>query len=61
MQDSKGDEFLVEKHGILTQVLPDKVLSLPPLQEADAFFYDLRSAAENEQNTAHFNFDITLA
>ena len=27
----------------------------------DAFFYDLRSAAENEQNTAHFNFDITLA
>ncbi len=61
MQDSKGDEFLVEKHGILTQVLPQKVLSLPGLEEADTFFYDLRSAAENEQDTAHFNFDITLA
>lgn len=61
MLDAKGDAFRVETHGILTQVLPEKVLSLPGLDEADACFYDLRAAEEHEHNTAHFNFDITLA
>lgn len=61
MLDSKGDAFLVEKHGVLTQVLPEKVLSLPAVGYADAFFYDLRSANGNERETARFNFDVSLA
>ena len=61
MLDAKGDAFLVEKHGILTQVLPEKVLSLPRLEEADACFHDLRAAEEHERDTARFNFDIALA
>ena len=61
MLDAKGDAFLVEKHGILTQVLPEKVLNLPGLEEADACFHDLRAAEEHERDTARFNFDIALA
>jgi len=61
MSDSKGDSFRVEKSGILTQIMAEKVMSIPVLPEADAEFFDYRHADGHEKKTARFNFDISLA
>ncbi len=61
MCDSKGDEFLVEKNGILTQVFAEKVMDIPSVRDADASFYDFRFTDGRKTDPAHFNFDITLA
>ena len=61
MSDSKGEIFRVEKSGILTQVMSEKVMSVPVPPEADAEFLDYRHASGKEKNTARFNYDISLA
>ncbi len=61
MRDSKGDEFFVEKHGILTQVFAEKVMEIPAVRGADASFYDFRFADGRKTESARFNFDISLA
>ena len=61
MSDSKGDVFLVEKSGILTQVMAEKVMSVPVPPEADAEFLDYRHATGKEKGKARFNYDISLA
>ncbi|MBO7147307.1 MAG: U32 family peptidase [Lentisphaeria bacterium] len=61
MTDAKGDGFRIRKQGILTQVLPEKVMSVPPLKEASARFYDYTDAENGEKNISRFNYDITLA
>ncbi len=61
MSDSKGDEFIVEKNGILTQVFAEKVMDIPTVRDADASFYDFRFTDGRKTDPAHFNFDITLA
>ena len=61
MSDSKGDFFQVEKCGILTQVMAEKVMSVPVPPEADAEFLDYRHACGKEKNKARFNYDICLA
>lgn len=60
MSDMRGDDFLVERNGILTQIMADKVMSIPPVRGADASLYDLRHANLNEKNTGRFNFDFSL-
>ena len=61
MSDSKGDMFLVEKHGILTQVMAGKVMDVPALPEAAALFWDFRDANGHEKEKARFNYDVELA
>ena len=61
MSDARGNEFLIRRNGILTQVLSDKVMSIPAIPEADASFYDLRHAEVNEKKVSSFNFDFMLS
>ena len=61
MSDAKGDRFLVEENGILTQVMAEKVMAVPALSEASALFYDYRHADGREKGKARFNYDVSLA
>ena len=61
MSDTKGERFRVEKNGILTQVMAEKVMSVPSLPQAAALFYDYRHADGREKDLAKFNYDVSLA
>lgn len=61
MSDAKGEKFLVEENGILTQIMPEKVMAVPGLSAASALFYDYRHADGGEKGKAKFNFDVSLA
>ena len=62
MSDAKGERFRVENSGILTQITAEKVMSVPPLPEAAALFYDYRHlSGKGKERTARFNYDISLA
>ena len=61
MSDSKGERFRVEKNGILTQVMAEKVMSVPSLPQAAALFYDYRHADGREKDLAKFNYEVSLA
>ena len=60
MTDLRGETFLVEHTGDLTQILSEKVMSIPPLRGAAAGLYDLRHAVLHEKKTSRFNFDFRL-
>ena len=62
ISDTKGETFLIRKEGILTRILPGKVMSVPPLPEAASHYFDCSNAEEQEKGPyARFNFDVTLA
>ncbi|MBO4630742.1 MAG: U32 family peptidase [Lentisphaeria bacterium] len=61
ISDSKGERFQIEKKGILTRILAEKVMSVPVPGEADALFYDYLHATGKEKDQGRFNFDISLA
>ena len=62
MSDTKGEIFLIRKEGILTKILPGKVMNVPPLEEASCIFMDYSNAEEQEKApVARFNFDVSLA
>ncbi len=61
MSDAKGDKFLVEENGILTQIMAEKVMAVPALSGASALFYDYRHADGREKDKARFNYDVSLA
>ena len=62
MEDSKGEVFLVEKEGVLTLILPEKILDIPVCKNAAGAFYDLRYISSGkEEKKARFNFDVSLA
>ena len=60
MSDLRGETFFVERNGLLTQIMAEKVMSIPSVRGAAAGLYDLRHANLNETNTARFNFDFRL-
>ena len=60
MSDLRGETFFVERDGLLTQIMAEKVMSIPSVRGAAAGLYDLRHANFNEKNTARFNFDFRL-
>ena len=60
MSDLRGETFFVERNGVLTQIMAEKVMSIPSVPGAAAGLYDLRHANFNEKNTARFNFDFRL-
>lgn len=60
MTDLRGETFLVEHRGDLTQILSEKVMSIPPVRGAAAGLYDLRHAVLHEKKTSRFNFDFRL-
>ena len=60
MSDLRGETFFVERNGLLTQIMAEKVMSIPSVRGAAAGLYDLRHANLNEKNTARFNFDFRL-
>jgi hypothetical protein len=62
MEDSKGEVFLVEKEGVLTLILPEKILDIPVCKGAAGSFCDLRYISSGkEEKKARFNFDVSLA
>ena len=61
MSDAKGEKFLVEENGILTQIMAEKVMAVPALSGASALFYDYRHADGREKGKARFNYDVSLA
>ena len=60
MSDLRGETFFVERDGLLTQIMAEKVMSIPSVRGAAAGLYDLRHANFNEKTTARFNFDFRL-
>ena len=61
MSDAKGEKFLVEENGILTQIMAEKVMAVPALSGASALFFDYRHADGREKGKARFNYDVSLA
>jgi len=61
MTDARGNTFLVQKSGILTQLYADKVMSIPAVSGAAANLYDLRHADLNEKDSVRFNFDFIFS
>lgn len=61
MVDSKGEEFLIEKEGVLTLILPEKIMEIPLCKGVCGAFYDYRNVKNGERGKAHFNFDVLLA
>ena len=62
MSDTKGECFRVRREGILTRILPEKIMNVPPLPGAASHYFDCSNADEQEKGPyARFNFDVTLA
>ena len=61
MEDGKGETFLVEKEGILTLILPEKIMETAVCKGASGAFFDCRNADPREKGNARFNFDVGLA
>lgn len=58
--DLRGEEFRIVRKGILTQILPGKVMEIPHVKAAAAYLYDFRNASQNEKKSVRFNFDTEL-
>lgn len=62
MSDTKGECFRIRREGILTRILPEKIMNVPPLPGAASLYFDCSNADEQEKGPyARFNFDVTLA
>lgn len=61
ISDARGNVFRVFREGILTRVYAEKVLSLPEMEGAGGYFFDLTHASSGETDTARFNFDFTFS
>ena len=60
MSDLRGEEFRIVRKGILTQILPGKVMEIPHVKGSAAYLYDFRHARQDEKETFRFNFDTAL-
>ena len=60
LTDARGTIFHLEKDGLLTSMLADKVFAIPSVKGVEGELYDLRAAQYGEKDTALFNFDYEL-